>query len=93
MIFGRRHPRLRAVRGGHESARLSGRTYTAVAYDNDISMNYEQIYANLQGERYGLFSFTVLEVVVPHRLPETESDTSLYELCMRIEPPLEPGLG
>ena len=88
-----------AIRGAttplrnQDLARLKGLTCVAVVYDSDINMSYEQIYANLQGERYGLFSFTVLEVQVPYRLPETQSDTSLYELCMRVEPPQEPGLG
>ena len=76
-----------------ELVKLVGRTCVAVVYDSDISMNYEPIYANLQGERYGLFSFHVNDVQVPYRLPEAQSDNSLYELCMDVLPPQEPGLG
>ena len=67
---------------------LVGKTCVAVVYDSDISMNYEQIYANLQGARYGLFSFTVRAVEVPGSLPESASNTDLYDLWLQIEEPL-----
>jgi hypothetical protein len=70
--------------------RLVGRTCVAVVYDSDISMNYLPIYANLQGERYGLFTFTVLAVEVPGFLPEAGSSTSLYSLWVRVESPMTP---
>ena len=69
----------------HELVKLVGLTCTAVVYDSDISMNYKRIYANLQGARYGLFTFTVLAVEVPGSLPESKSDTSLYDLWVRVE--------
>ncbi len=68
-----------------ELALLAGRTCVAVVYDSDISMNYLPILANLQGARYGLFFFTVLDVRVPGTIPESQSSTSLYELEMRVE--------
>ena len=74
-----------------ELALLVGRTCVAVVYDSDINMDYNKIYANLQGERYGLFTFHVNDVQVPYRLPEARSSTSLYELCMDILPPQDPG--
>lgn len=74
----------------HELHQLVGRTCTAVVYDSDISMNFAPINANLQGARYGLFSFTVLNVVVAGSLDESKSDTSLYDLLVRVEPPLDP---
>ena len=70
-------------------ARLVGRTCTAVVYDSDISMNYHPINANLQGARYGLFTFTVLGLEVPGSLPESGSSTSLYDLWLRVEPPMD----
>jgi hypothetical protein len=71
----------------HDLVQLVGRTCVAVVYDSDISMNYLPINANLQGARYGLFTFTVLAVEVPGSLPESGSNTSLYDLWLRIEPP------
>lgn len=73
---------------------LVGKSCVAVVYDSDINMNKEPQYANLQGERYGLFSFKVeaLEVVGPDSyLPETRSDTSLYALWLQILAPQQPG--
>ncbi len=70
--------------------KLVGRTCVAVVYDSDISMNYLPIYANLQGARYGLFSFTVLAVEVPGSIPESQSSTSLYDMWLRVESPLTP---
>lgn len=80
---------------------LVGKTCVAVVYDSDISMNYEPIYANLQGERYGLFAFTVLAVETagnndldehPYTLPESKSSSTLYDLWLRVEPEIPPGL-
>jgi uncharacterized repeat protein (TIGR01451 family) len=70
--------------------RLIGQTCVAVVYDSDISMNFRPINANLQGARYGLFTFTVLAVEVPGYLPEAQSSTSLYSLWVRVEPPMQP---
>ena len=72
-------------------AELVGRTCVAVVYDSDINMDYEPIYANLQGERYGLLSFIVEDVEVAGSIPENKSDTSLYGLWLRIIEPQEPG--
>lgn len=72
----------------HEPAAMRGRTCVAVVYDSDISMNYKPINANLQGARYGLFAFTVLDVILPGTLSESKSDTSLYDLLLRVEGPL-----
>ena len=72
-----------------ELAWMLGETCIAVVYDSDISMNYHPIQGNLQGERYGLFAFTVLQIVTPD-LPESRSSTSLYDLIVRVEPPLMP---
>jgi len=44
----------------HELLQLVGRTCVAVVYDSDVNMDYVKVYANLQGERYGLFTFEVL---------------------------------
>jgi hypothetical protein len=74
-------------------AQLVGRTCVAVVYDSDINMDYEPIYANLQGERYGLFSFYVEAVEVAGSIPENKSDTSFYGLWLRILAPQEPGAG
>ena len=68
--------------------RLVGKTCVAVVYDSDISINYSPLNANLQGARYGLFSFTVLAVEVPGSLQESNSSTTLYDLWLRVEPPL-----
>lgn len=70
--------------------RLVGRTCVAVVYDSDISMNYVPINANLQGARYGLFTFTVFAVEVPGSIPESQSSTSLYNLWVRVESPMTP---
>jgi hypothetical protein len=69
---------------------LIGQTCTAVVYDSDISMNYDPINANLQGARYGRFTFTVLAVEVPGAIPEAQSSTSLYSLWVRVEEPMDP---
>jgi hypothetical protein len=74
----------------HELYAMIGDTCTAVVYDSDISMNYHPIQGNLQGARYGLFTFTVLDVVVPGSLAESGSSTSLYDLVVRVESPQLP---
>jgi hypothetical protein len=74
-----------------ELAKLVDRTCVAVVYDSDINMDYEPIYANLQGERYGLFSFYVEAVEVAGSIPESTSSTSLYDLWLRVLPPQVPG--
>jgi hypothetical protein len=66
-------------------AQLVGETCIAVVYDSDISMNYEPIYANLQGARYGLFHFTVEALEVWGSIPENKSDSSSYGLWLRVE--------
>ena len=70
--------------------RMIGLTCTAVVYDSDISMNFVPIQGNLQGARYGLFTFTVLDVQVAGTLEESGSSTSLYELLVRVEEPAFP---
>ncbi|MAG56620.1 MAG: hypothetical protein CMJ83_10055 [Planctomycetes bacterium] len=73
----------------HDLFALIGTTCVAVVYDSDISMNYLPIQGNLQGARYGRFAFTVLGVQLAGGLPESTSSTSLYDLIVRVEPPLE----
>lgn len=73
-------------------APLVGQTCVAVVYDSDISMNYEPIFGNLQGGRLGRFTFTVLALEVPGSLPESGSDTSLYDLWLYVEEPAESGV-
>ncbi|MHC4992186.1 MAG: hypothetical protein ACYTGC_14535 [Planctomycetota bacterium] len=65
---------------------LVGTSFVAVVYDSDVSIDYEygMPYANLQGERYGLFFFTVLGVMEPS-LPESQSSGSLYDLYVRVD--------
>jgi hypothetical protein len=74
----------------HDLYDLVGKTCVAVVYDSDISMNYLPIQGNLQGARYGLFRFQVLDVVVPGSLPESGSSTSLYDVMLMVLPPAEP---
>jgi hypothetical protein len=69
---------------------LVGKTCTAIVYDSDISINYKPLYANLQGERYGKFTFKVEAAEVAGSLPESKSDTSLYDLWLRVLPPANP---
>ena len=61
---------------------LKGGTYLAVVYDSDISINFDPLNANLQGDRYGRFAFTVLDVLPPG-LPESGD---LFDLLVRVEP-------
>ena len=53
-------------------------------YDSDISINYQPVYGNLQGARYGLFAFRVIGVQRPGVLPEAMSDTSLVSLWLEV---------
>ncbi len=66
---------------------LVGRTCTAIVYDSDISINYDPLYANLQGARYGTFTFRVITVEAPGSIPESQSSTSLYDLWLEVLPP------
>lgn len=43
-------------------AMLTGQTIIAVVYDSDVSINYDPITGNLQGENLGIVAFEVLEV-------------------------------
>ncbi|MGH7723924.1 MAG: FlgD immunoglobulin-like domain containing protein [Candidatus Eiseniibacteriota bacterium] len=65
---------------------LEGHSFVAVVYDSDISMNYGPTNGNLQGARLGLFFFTVLDVIPPGTLPESGSDTSQWDLVIRVDP-------
>jgi len=71
-----RNPGLQALVGGR---------FAAVVYDSDISINYDPLNANLQGSRYGLFFFTVLEVIPPGSLSESGSSDSLFDLKIRVD--------
>ncbi len=75
-----------------ELAKLIGLTCVGVVYDSDISMNYKPINGNLQGERLGRFAFTVLDVVVAGSTPDSKSSTDLYDLLVRVEPPINGGI-
>jgi hypothetical protein len=70
-------------------AQLVGEECVAVVYDSDISINYEPLFGNLQGERYGLFHFRVETLEVAGSIPENKSDTDFYGLWLRVlgEPP------
>ena len=63
---------------------LVGKDCIAVVYDSDISINYQPVYGNLQGGRYGLFAFHVMGVQRPGVLPEAMSDTSLVSLWLEV---------
>lgn len=43
-------------------AMLTGERVLAIVYDSDISINYDPLTANLQGENLGIVAFEVLEV-------------------------------
>lgn len=73
-------------------AELVGRTFVAIVYDGAIGLNYGPLEANLQGERYGRFAFTVLEVVLPGTISESGSSSSFYDLRIRVEGPIAAGL-
>ena len=71
--------------GNPDLAQLEGRKCVGVTYDSDISIDLDKAEGNLQGARYGLFFFTVLDVVDPGTLPESGSSSSLDDLLMRVE--------
>lgn len=74
----------------HDIYSMIGLTCVAVVYDSDISQNFVVIQGNLQGGRLGLFRFTVLDVLLPGTIPESQSSTSLYDLVVRVETPALP---
>jgi len=53
-------------------AMLTGQTIIAVVFDSDISINYDPIEANLQGENLGIVAFEVLSVA--ERTDGSDSD-------------------
>ena len=53
-------------------AMLTGQVVIAVVYDSDVSINYDPITANLQGENLGIVAFEVLEVTA--RTDASDSD-------------------
>jgi hypothetical protein len=84
----------------HDIANMIGMKCTALVWDSDISMNYNnRRSANLQGARLGFFTFTILDVVNPQaaagaipplynaKIPESTSDRSLYDVIIRVEGP------
>ena len=62
-----------------------GLSFVAVVYDSDISINYGPLTANLQGARYGLLFFTVLDAIPPGGLPESGSGSSQLDLVIQID--------
>ncbi len=60
---------------------LIGKTVYAVVYDSDISINYDPLTANLQGESLGVVAFTVLDVVKR----KNGSSSSLPTAIVRVE--------
>jgi hypothetical protein len=72
-------------------AGMVGRTFVAIVHDSAIGVNYGPLEANLQGERYGRFAFTVLEVVLPGTISESGSSSSFYDLRIRVEGPIAAG--
>lgn len=80
-------PGVMAVRN-QDLAAMVGQTFVAVVYDSSVGINYQPLLANLQGERCGRLAFTVLDVLLPGTLAESNSSTSLYDLRIRIEAPM-----
>jgi hypothetical protein len=74
-----------------ELAKLVGKTCVAIVYDSDIGMNYEPIFANLQGERYGKWTFKIEALEIAGSLPTSKSSTSLYDFWYRVLPPEDGG--
>lgn len=72
-------------------ASMVGQTFVAIVHDGAIGQNYAPLVGNLQGERYGLFAFTVLEVVLPGTVSESGSSSSFYDLRIRVEGPMAAG--
>ncbi len=67
-----------------ELMELLGKCASAIVYDSDISSNYDPDYGNLQGARYGTFTFEVIAVVAPGSIPESESSSSFNDLLLRV---------
>ncbi|MGY5847316.1 hypothetical protein ACW6QP_07830 [Salegentibacter sp. HM20] len=61
-------------------AMLTGQVVIAVVYDSDVSINYDPIIANLQGENLGVVAFEVLEVTAR----TDDSDSDLPEVRIKI---------
>ena len=84
-------PDVRPLRDG-PIAGLVGQSVVAVVYDSDVSINtggscYAPAFeANLQGDRYGLFFFTVFDVREAGFLPESRSSDILFEVLVRVDP-------
>jgi hypothetical protein len=83
-------PGVMAIRN-QDLAGMVGRTFVAIVHDSAIGVNYGPLEANLQGERYGRFAFTVLEVVLPGTISESGSSSSFYDLRIRVEAPMAAG--
>ena len=61
-------------------AMLTGQVVIAVVYDSDVSINYDPITGNLQGENLGIVAFEVLEV----NARNDDSDSDLPEVRIKI---------
>jgi hypothetical protein len=83
-------PGVMALRN-QDLAGMVGRTFVAIVHDSAIGVNYGPLVANLQGERYGRFPFTVLEIVLPGTISESGSSSSFYDLRIRVESPMAAG--
>jgi len=71
-----------------ELHQLVGKTCVAIVYDSDRGINFVPLNVNLQGDRYGKFTFKVEAL----ELPPTGTSSRLYDLWLRILPPQEPGV-
>jgi len=60
---------------------LKGKTIYAVVFDNDISINYSPIRANLQGANLGIVAFDVLDVI--QRTDGSSSDLPRVKIHIR----------
>lgn len=70
-----------------ELHQLVGKTCVAIVYDGGVGVNFQPLNANLQGNRYGQFTFKVEAL----ELPQTGTSERLYDLWLRILAPQEPG--
>lgn len=66
-----------------ELEQLVGSSFVGVVYDSDVSLNVkgQDFIANLQGARYGLFFFSVLDT----RPPQINQD-GLIEILVKVDP-------
>ena len=64
---------------------LVGKKILAIVYKSDISHDTDSQEGNLQGERRGLFFFTVVEAKSPGNVSESESSSSLKDLLIQID--------